>query len=317
MNTKICESCKKEKATKDFYFRQEPNDNHLEPIALPYCKRCITKFLNDYFVKFKDFKKAMYYTCALLDIPFVEQIFNKALGNNETITFSIYYNFLWGNKSDETNIQYKDFSDSQVNWSADTTDMSESDKKAIENLVLTWGEQDTVLDYKFLENTFKRYTKGMTIESSTQVDLIRDLCLARLEKRKIDTNRIDGDSNKVLTKILTLLNKLNLDNFEQTKDETLSDRFITKRINDVEQHTVCEVYKDPHKYYDMNCIRTYNKLFSKRPLMNSILGSRDFDVDLDDLDKYKIEVPYSLTEQQLYGLTDEEYKILMKKERKQ
>jgi hypothetical protein len=50
--------------------------------------------------------------------------------------------------------------------------------------------------------------------------------------------------------------------------------------------------------------------------MNSILGSRDFDVDLDDLDKYKIEVPYSLTEQQLYGLTDEEYKILMKKERK-
>ena len=39
-------------------------------------------------------------------------------------------------------------------------------------------------------------------------------------------------------------------------------------------------------------------------------------VPQDDLDKYKIEVPYSLTEQQLYGLTDEEYKTLMKKEKK-
>ena len=60
METKVCELCKKEKATKDFYYRLEPNENHIEQLALPYCKRCITKILNNYFSKFKDMKKAMY-----------------------------------------------------------------------------------------------------------------------------------------------------------------------------------------------------------------------------------------------------------------
>lgn len=314
METKVCELCKKEKATKDFYYRLEPNDNHIEQSALPYCKRCTTKILNDYFTKFKDMKKAMFHLCALLDIPFIENVYNKALGNSETVTFTCYYSYLWGSKSDEVNNKYKDFSDSIVIFNDNETDnLSENDRKALEHLIFAWGEQDNLADYKYLENTFKRYTQGDRIENSMQKDLVRDLCLARLEKRKIDENKIDGDSNKVLTKILTLLSKLGLDNFDTSKDETLSDRFITKHINDVEQNEPCELYKEPHKYYDINGVETYNKLFAKRPFGNSLLGNRDFNVDLNTIENYKIEVPYFMNDHDLYGLTKEDYEKMIGK----
>ncbi|MBQ6625100.1 MAG: hypothetical protein IIX39_04715, partial [Clostridia bacterium] len=64
---------------------------------------------------------------------------------------------------------------------------------------------------------------------------------------------------------------------------------------------------------DINGVETYNKLFAKRPFGNSLLGNRDFNVDLNTIENYKIEVPYFMNDHDLYGLTKEDYEKMIGK----
>ena len=99
-------------------------------------------------------------------------------------------------------------------------------KAQIEELELNWGYQESEEDYKFLEYLYDKFTKGIKFENTQQEYLYRDLCLARLEKRKAEQGKIDTDITKIQGRILTLMNKLKLDEFESTKPKTVSEQLI-------------------------------------------------------------------------------------------
>ena len=138
---------------------------------------------------------------------------------------------------------------------------------------------------------YDKYTQGLNIESAQQDDLLRDLCIARLDKRKVDDGRSNEDVGKIQNRILQLLNKLKLDNFESTKPKTLSEQFLSNKIALVEENNVKDMYtkENMDKYKDIQKIQKYYKDMCLRPLGNMLLDNRSFDINMDDIDRYNMD----------------------------
>lgn len=282
--------------------REYPSDRFYEHKNLeifpkgyvPYCKDCCNDILQYYLRKTGTIEASMWYVCALLDIPFIKRVFEKTQElNRDTDKFiETYYNLLWGSKSMKKALDtWESFSDSDVGFEeiSGVTKTDEGIKAQIEKLELDWGYQESEDDYKFLIYMYEKYTKNVTIENPQQDDLYRDLCLARLEKRKAEQGKIDTDISKIQGRILTLMNKLKLDEFESTKPKTVSEQLIFAKIAQIEQTKPADLYKEPNKYKDYSKLRKYMKDLVLRPALNTLVGNKDFNLNLDDVESYNID----------------------------
>ena len=282
--------------------REYPSDRFYEHKNLeifpkgyvPYCKDCCNDMLQYYLKKTGTIEASMWYVCALLDIPFIKRVFEKTqskqVGSDKFI--ETYYNLLWGNFSMKKALDtWESFSDSDVGFEeiSGVTKTDEGIKAQIEKLELDWGYQESEEDYKFLIYMYEKYTKGVIIENPQQEDLYRDLCLARLEKRKAEQGKIDTDITKIQGRILTLMNKLKLDEFESTKPKTVSEQLIFAKIAQIEQTKPADLYKEPDKYKDYSKLRKYMKDLVLRPALNTLVGNKDFNLNLDDVESYNID----------------------------
>lgn len=282
--------------------REYPSDRFYEHKNLeifpkgyvPYCKDCCNDMLQYYLKKTGTIEASMWYVCALLDIPFIKRVFEKTQElNRDTDKFiETYYNLLWGSRSIKKALDtWESFSDSDVSFEeiSGVTKTDEGIKAQIEKLELDWGYQESEEDYKFLIYMYDKYTKNVTIENPQQDDLYRDLCLARLEKRKAEQGKIDTDISKIQGRILTLMNKLKLDEFESTKPKTVSEQLIFAKIAQIEQTKPADLYKEPNKYKDYSKLRKYMKDLVLRPALNTLVGNKDFNLNLDDVESYNID----------------------------
>ena len=282
--------------------REYPSDRFYEHKNLeifpkgyvPYCKDCCNDMLQYYLKKTGTIEASMWYVCALLDIPFIKRVFEKTqskqVGSDKFI--ETYYNLLWGNFSMKKALDtWESFSDSDISFEeiSGVTKTDEGIKAQIEKLELDWGYQESEEDYKFLIYMYEKYTKGVIIENPQQEDLYRDLCLARLEKRKAEQGKIDTDITKIQGRILTLMNKLKLDEFESTKPKTVSEQLIFAKIAQIEQTKPADLYKEPDKYKDYSKLRKYMKDLVLRPALNTLVGNKDFNLNLDDVESYNID----------------------------
>ncbi len=114
--------------------------------------------------------------------------------------------------------------------------------------------------------------------------------MARLKKRKIDEGKDDTESAKqVQDRILQLMNKLKIDEFESNKPKTLSEQLIFAKIAQIEQTKPADLYKEPKKYKDFNKLRKYEEDLVLRPMLNTLCGHRDFNINIDDVERYNLE----------------------------
>ena len=79
---------------------------------------------------------------------------------------------------------------------------------------------------------------------------------------------------------------LKLDQFEENKPKTISEQLMFTKIAQIEQTKPADLYKEPKKYKDFNKIKMYYKDLVLRPLLNTLVGSKDFNIDIDDVGKY-------------------------------
>jgi hypothetical protein len=302
--TSLCIACQREYPINRFYMKFM-EDDFLPNHALPYCDECCEEIVRYYLDRTNSIQSAMWFTCAKLDIPFINDVFEamidskikyqeqyKKTDDKNFKFFKYYYDHLWGNKTlQKAGQRWECFADTDISLEEVTTTTRKDREidEQIDKLKLEWGEQETIDDYRFLIYNYDKYTKEVNITSPQQEDLYRDLCLARLEKRKIEEKTLDGDLTKVQNRILNLMKKLNLDNFVDEKPKSLSERFLFEQIAKLEEHDVADFYKEPDKYKDFNKLRQYEKDMVLRPLLNSIVGSRDFTIDLDDVEKYNMD----------------------------
>ena len=261
--------------------------NKLEGNKVCYCSKCCDKIFKYYKDNGYDDKMSLYYTLQKIDVPFIQDIYNKLYSKGK-ISVKNYLSEIQGRK-DKIEI-WNDFSSSDKIIES-TADEKEKQKERLEYLEEVWGIQDTEKDYEFLENTFDRYTKGVDFINQQQKDLYKDLCRDRLLLRKINDGRYGGEEtiDKVQNRIGKTMSTLKVDQFESNKPKTLSEQSLFTKIAQIEMTKPCELYKEPRKYKDFNQIKKYYKDLVLRPLLNTLAGHRDFEIDIDDISRYNIE----------------------------
>ena len=257
---------------------------------VPYCKTCVNKIYEYYLQETGSDKTALYFTLMKLDIPFIEEIYNS-IAEKKTVTISTYITTL----QRRTTCQeiWSDFTATDVKLDENEVHIQTVDdkKRELDNLERIWGKQDCVEDYDFLEETFGRYTKGVDFINPQQEDLYKDLCRDRLLLRKINDNRYSGEESldKVQNRISKTMAILKLDQFEENKPKTISEQLMFTKIAQIEQTKPADLYKEPKKYRDFNKIKMYYKDLVLRPLLNTLVGSKDFNIDIDDVGKYNLD----------------------------
>lgn len=264
-----------------------------------YCKECCDKIFKYYYDETQSEKIALYYTLMKIDVPFIREIFeiinDKSLygdknGKITPISVGAYISEL--NKHSSKKQLYTDFSATDVNVNDIETTIKTREVKQQEMIQLekNWGKQDEIEDYDFLEDTFNRYTQGVEFINPQQIDLYRDLCRDRLLLRKINDNRYNGDESidKVQNRISKTMSTLKVDQFESNKPKTLSEQCMFTKIAQIEQTKPADLYKEPKKYQDFNGVKKYYKDLVLRPLLNTLVGNKDFNIDIEDIGKYDI-----------------------------
>lgn len=264
-----------------------------------YCKKCLEIIFKRY-LENNTFAKSIYLTCAISDFAYCRRIVDNIIeSDREDYKFYNYCKALEEFNNKETKdgrIAYigfgmsDDFVDSE-NILAKDKDLTQEEKN-IQNVerIQVWGVQDREEDYIFLEDTFNRYTREIEeFANEEQKDLYRDLCLARLTARKINDGRYDGDSNidKIQARITKIMSVLKVDEYKNNIPKTLAEKSLFERIKQCDEKTVKETYENfDSKYKDINKIKEYSEKFVLRPLLNTLVGHKDFEVDLEDIEKY-------------------------------
>lgn len=262
---------------------------------LCYCKDCSNKLAEHYLKKNGSLQGALYYTCATLNVPFIKECYEKAMEQSEQMKNKKYFGVYYGNLIKKTTMKEKwvDFCDTD-------TDLKDIESKIVgaevlqsekDQLEMDWGIQESK-DYRFLENTFQKYTKGVEFINSQQEDLYRDLCRDRLILRQISENRSNGneDINKVQTRITNLMKVLKVDEFESNKPKTLSEQTLFSKVRQIEEKNVSDIYSEPTRYFDLNKQAKYVKDLFLRPALNTLLGHRDFNINIDNIrEEYSID----------------------------
>ena len=109
--------------------------------------------------------------------------------------------------------------------------------------------------------------------------------------RKINDKRYDGDEtiDKIRTRISKLMSTLKVDEFASTKPKTASEQCLFEKIRMVDENNVKDIYKEPTKYFDHNKIAKYEKDMCLRPLANLLVGHRDFNISMEDIEQYDLD----------------------------
>ena len=146
---------------------------------VPYCKNCVGKIYQYYLEETGTEKTALYFTLMKLDIPFIEEIFN-IVSKKATFNVGTYIGEL--QKKTQNKEIWCDFSatDTELSKTESVVKTIAERKKELDDLEKTWGKQDCIEDYDFLEETFRRYTQGVDFVNPQQEDLYKDLCRDRL-----------------------------------------------------------------------------------------------------------------------------------------
>lgn len=281
-----CIGTKKES---DFY----DNWNLWDGDKVCFCKECLNKIYDTYYKQSNSDKIALYYTCLQINMPFMQEVYDVIKSKTDkngsplTITFNRYVTEF--QKKTSKKMIWKDFSNTNISLSNnENIEMfSNEDQKSLEK---KWGFQDNESDYKFLEETFNRYTEDVEFTNSQQEDLYRDLCRDRLLLRKINDCRYTGEEtiDKVQNRIAKTMGILKVDQFEAKKTRTLSEQSLFENIRLCDANNVKEIYDKPTIVNDLNKIKYYNEKFSLRPLANMLVGHRDFNVSMEDIEQYEL-----------------------------
>lgn len=295
----FCNDCRREYLLDNFYKTKNPF--HKNGVTL-YCKDCCEEIVQHYLKQTGTLETAMWFACAQIGVPFIRkaydefekriQTFKDKSGkeDSEYNLFANYYTCLTKNESKVDN--WNDFSATDVAL-GDIQSLRKSEealKLEMQKYEFYWGKQD-VEDYQFLEYLFERYTNNIEFVNNQQEDLYRDLCLARLQKRKIeDGTDTKGESmSQVQERILKLMNKLKVDEFESNRAKTSSERALFEKIRLCDENNVKDIYKNPKKFADHNKLMKYEKDMVLRPLGNMLVGHRDFNINIDDIEEYNLD----------------------------
>ena len=266
------------------YFYKSPNPRHINGVQ-PYCKDCSNQLVQDYLKKYSNMEAAIFFTCADMGVPFVRKLYEIYMGrikNNKTKSY--WGNYTMGFSANLTN------SEKELWTGFDATDTDYKDiasirkaEKAIEEelkeLHYIWGEDKSTKQLQYLESRWASYVKNKILDVA-QEQLYRNLCLAELDIW--EGNEVD----KAIKRQREMMKDLGLDKFEIERQKTDAEKMIEYDIWLVENEEPAEYYKDKGMYQDFRGIHAGWIKEIKRPILNLITGSKDYDIEKEEAEEW-------------------------------
>lgn len=162
---------------------------------------------------------------------------------------------------------------------------SDRDLELFKGLEKDWGKQDCLADYLFLEEKFSIYTEGETL-NATMVNMVRYLCQAELDVRKLKTEKADVEKiNKAEQRVINYYTKLKLDDFKFNKSKSAQEKliedwaFIHENVEPIE-------WEDENLKDRLGIEEDYDDIM--RSNANKVVGTKDYPkITLEDVIKKK------------------------------
>ena len=109
-----------------------------------------------------------------------------------------------------------------------------------------------------------------------------------------DGNYQGNETLEVIGKrVERIMSTLKVDEFESNKPKTISEQLMFSKIAQIEETKPADLYKEPNKYCDFNHYKEYDEKLIYRPLGNTLAGHRDFNISIDDIERYSQADAYS------------------------
>lgn len=185
----------------------------------PYCKQCIEKFYQYHFDKYTNEgctspeRKAVKRVCMILDIYYVEKVFNSAMkkvkeSDNDISPMGQYMRIIQlsqYNKYKETyeNTIFEEEEKERKGLFVDTTDEIFDDIKIDEETIKFFGKGFEPEDYIFLKEQYQDWITRHECQTKAQEEIFKRICFKQLEilkatRRGEDTKNLDATFQNLL-----------------------------------------------------------------------------------------------------------------------
>lgn len=279
----FCVGCGRMYPIEDFY--KSPNPHHANGVQ-SYCKECSNQLVNEYLKKYGNMEAAIFYTCADMGVPFIKKMYDSYLNRIKEYKAKSYWgNYTMGfqaNRSKAEKEAWKGFDATDVDF-RDIASIQKSERaiqEELKELRYRWGEDKSIQQLQYLESRWSAYVNNKELDVA-QEQLYRNLCLAELdiwESRDVD---------KAIKRQSDMMKALGIDKFEVERRKTDVERMIEYDIWLMENEEPAEYYKDKGMYQDFRGIHAQWVKEIKRPILNLITGSKDYDIEKEDKEEWE------------------------------
>lgn len=280
----FCIKCGRMLPIEDFY--KSTNPNHGLGVQ-PYCKSCGNDLVNIYLKKHGSMEAAIFYTCADMGVPFIRKLFTLYMDKVKDFKSTSNY---WGNytvqfQQSRTKAEkelWKDFSATDVDYK-DIAQLQKAEKmieQEQEELRYKWGEDKDIKEMQYLESRWAFYVADKEL-STAEESLFRNLCLAELDIWE------GNDIDKAMKRQMDMLKVLGMDKFEAEKGKSEAEQMIEYDIWLMENEEPAEYYESKNMYKDFRGINSSWIREIKRPIINLITGSKDYELDKEDKEEWQ------------------------------
>ena len=279
----FCIGCGRLYPIEDFY--KSPNPQHALGVQ-PYCKECSNQLVNEYLKKYGNMEAAIFYTCADMGVPFIKKMYDSYLNRIKEYRAKSYWgNYTMGFQANRTKAEkeaWKGFNATDVDFK-DIASIQKSEKaieEELKELRYRWGEDKNTKQLQYLESRWSAYVNNKELDVA-QEQLYRNLCLAELDIWE------GNDIDKAIKRQSDMMKALGIDKFEAERRKTDVEKMIEYDIWLMENEEPAEYYKDKGMYQDFRGIHAQWIKEIKRPILNLITGSKDYNIEKEDKEEWE------------------------------
>lgn len=262
---------------------------------MPICKDCVIDIFEEYFTRYNDDKKSVYYMCRAVDSYFDEVIYDSAVqqalekSSNMARVYFQKINSLkqYEGKAFDESIRPNFSEHEDIDNNRDSKDRDFNFEVTSET-VHFWGKGFEREEYKFLDNEYSEYTRAYECDTPAMERLLQQASYESLEIRKKRENRQPVD--KHLKNLQDILGSANIKPVQETganaSDQSTFGTLIKKWENE-------KPIPDPLPEWKEKDILEYVKVWFLGHLSKMIGLNNPFSKNYDDeLEKHSVETPF-------------------------
>ena len=304
----VCVTCGRPVSIKEFYLNYNEIHKQYNYGRMYHCKSCTKTISQDIMGRYWDINKnkddkiayslGIRAICSFFHMPYLNDAMVMVRDTDITSTKERdrNYVFQYMDALEQLEIPKEYWNDLSGNsfLSIDLLKIakptSDGDMDLFNQLEKDWGVQDTLEDYLFLEEEFKKYTEGETL-NATMVNMLRYLCEAQLDVNKLKKDKAKlEDIAKAEKRVTDYYSKLKLDDFKFNKSKSAEEKLIEQWANITESQEPID-WEDDNLKDRMGFEEDYDDIM--RAMGNKLVGTKDYptityeDVKRKEEQKYK------------------------------